>query len=176
MRILPFLLKILTLAAGLMAASTTAASSLHSECRATPEEAVDSSSSQKDVALQGFRVSALRWDPFLQQQWAVVISCAHPALPPLTLRVPGGSSRHVDTMKASLPVIRRGDVIHAWSQEPFVRIERTGVAEGDAALGDRVRIRIIRSLSTDAAETGISNNNETLSGIVRGRHNVEIEP
>ena len=176
MRIISFSIKSLAFVAAILSSSIAAALSPGSGCHSTPEEAIESSSMQPRGNLRSFRVSALRWDPLLQQQWAIVVSCTHPELPPLTLRVPGGGNRRAASMNTALPVIRRGDAVRVWSQKPFVRIERNGIAEGDAALGEIVRIRIIKPLSNDVEGTGISNTTETLPGIVRGRHEVEIEP
>lgn len=175
MRITSLTSKFLILAAGLLAAITVAASPLHSGCRATPEEALKQSSTDHDGSIQGFRIANLRWDPFLQQQWAIVVSCAHPELPPLTLKVPVQSSRYADVTRLSLPAVRNGDFVRAWSQGSFARIEMNGVADGNAALGDRIRIRVMRPLPSDGGLTA-TGSSETLFGIVRGPHNVEIEP
>ncbi|MBS1799411.1 MAG: flagella basal body P-ring formation protein FlgA [Acidobacteria bacterium] len=172
MRITSLPSRLLLLAAGLLAASAVAALPLHSSCRATPEEALKPSSTHTDEPAQGFRVANIRWDPYLQQQWAIVVSCTHPELPPLALKVP---NRYASVIKLSPPAVRNGDVVRAWSQDPFVRIEVTGVAEGSAAIGDRIRIRTIRSLSSSDGLV-VSDSSETLFGIVRGPHNVEIEP
>jgi hypothetical protein len=50
-----------------------------------------------------------------------------------------------------------------------------GIAEEDAMLGDRIRIRILKPLST-FSDTGATNIGEILFGIVRGKRNAEIEP
>lgn len=166
--------KLLILAAGLLAASAVAASPLHSGCRATPEEALKQST-QTGETTQGFRVTNLHWDPLLLQQWAIVVSCANPERPSLTFKVPVHSGRYADTT-IKLPAIHNGDIVRAWSQDSFARIELSGVAEGNAALGDRIRIRVIRPFSSGGEGLAASGSPETRFGIARGPHDVEIEP
>jgi hypothetical protein len=71
-------------------------------------------------------------------------------------------------------IVHAGDVVLVWSQEAFVRIEMTGVAEGNAAMGDRIRIHLIRPSTMSSEGTNFAHNAERLFGIVRGAHEVEI--
>ncbi|MBS1821216.1 MAG: flagella basal body P-ring formation protein FlgA [Acidobacteria bacterium] len=176
MRITSLPSKFLILAAGLLAASAVAAAPLNSGCRPTPEEALASLRTTQQGGMHGYRVANLRWDPFLQQQWAIVVSCAHPELPPLTLRVPGQSNRYTGPMKFSSPAVRNGDRVRLWSQDSVIRVEMAGLAEGNAAVGDRIRIRVTHPLALGGDGPDAYSYSQILFGIVRGPHNVEMEP
>jgi hypothetical protein len=170
-----FTVRIVALASGFLAASTAAASPLRSGCQEAPVQALEPALVRPTEVLRGFRITALRWDPLLQQQWAILSSCEHPELPPFTLPVSERGNRHTGATKTSPSIIHTGDVVRVWSQEAFVRIEMTGVAEGNALLGDRVRVHMLRPSTEVSAGTSFVSNVETLSGVARGVHEVEIE-
>jgi len=165
----------LVLIVGLHASSAIAATPLRSGCWATRALALEPALARPTESLRGFRVTALRWDPLLQQQWAIVSSCERPELPSLTLPVPEKISRHKGVTKTSLSIVHSGDVVRVWSQETFVRIEMTGVAEENAALGDRVRIHLLRPPTAVFEGADFAANTETLFGVARGAHEVEIK-
>jgi hypothetical protein len=110
----------------------------------------------------------------LRRQWAIISSCEHPEFPSLTLPVSERATEHKDGAMTPFSIVHAGDVVLVWSQEAFVRIEMTGVAEGNAALGDRIRIHLLRPSTVSAEGANFAQNVGPLFGIVRGPHEVEI--
>jgi len=134
---------------------------------------------QQRAEMLGYRVREVRWDPVLHQQWAVLENVAHPELPRLAeLTDAGGSgpaARPVATaavypmFKPTELAVRSGDKVVLWSAEKNLRMEMGAVAEGNAAVGERISLRV----------TGAGVNGDAgwrASGIVRGPDSVEMEP
>jgi hypothetical protein len=130
----------------------------------------------------GYRVRGVRWDPVLQQRWAVLENVAHPELPLLAELTDGGGNAPAGAAAPAVnavPVyavfkpaelaVRSGDRVVLWSTEKNLRMEMGAVAEGNAAVGERVSLRV----------TGAGVNGDAgwrASGIVRGPGSVEMEP
>jgi hypothetical protein len=166
------------------AAASAATVSLSGQtCSPTPAEAVRSGSSSLPISATasgiGYRVAALRWDPLLRQKWALIASCGHPERPLIAVPVPthdrapllqaDSDPAITNSPRPLLPVVHAGDLVHLRSQEATFRIELAGIAQESAATGQRVRVRILRS---DLADGGPP---QTVSGVVRGLRDVEIE-
>jgi hypothetical protein len=130
---------------------------------------------QQRAESRGYRVREVRWDPVLQQRWAVLQSVAHPELPFLAeltdsgVDVPAVATAVVNVapvFKVTELAVRSGDRVVLWSAEQNVRMQMGAVAEGNAAVGDRISLRV----------TGVNGDSGwRVSGIVRGPGSVEME-
>ncbi len=136
---------------------------------------------QQRAEARGYRVREVWLDPVLQQRWAVLQSVNHPELPLLAelteLSTVGpalaAGGNEVAGLKAPAATatgfqVRSGDRVILWSAEQNVRMQMSAIAEGNAAVGDRIQLRV----------TGAGVNGETgwrISGIVRGPASVEME-
>lgn len=171
--------------AGLSGVVSPAVARAH--CAKTPDAAIQSSrmgsvsSSSSSVSEdKGYRVTGVRWDPVLNQKWAMIARCDHPEWPELSLRAEekGAASRPSTARTreedspavAAASVVRAGDVVHLWRQEALLRIEVTGVAEESGSVGKSIRVRLLRRTTDDQSIE------EQFSGIVRGRADVEMQP
>lgn len=150
-------------------------------CMETPAAAIKSAGTES-LALSmpegnGYRVTSVRWDPVLRESWATIVRCGHPEWPGFSLRVDeanrapsklgGNSGRETSS---AVPVVRAGDVVQLWRQEDLLRIEVGGVAEQSGRLGETIRVRLLpRNGNNQSME-------EQLSGVVRGRFDVEMQP
>lgn len=142
----------------------------------------------------GFRVEGVRRDVLLGRSWALVRSCGHPERPAVAvemLRMAGeearlgrGRSRAREVAEAGAePVVREvrrteelaraeAPVLLAGSRVEVIRVEQNmrlrmeAVAERSAAVGERVRLRVVREAGEDA---------EFVEGVVRGAGLVEME-
>lgn len=174
--------------AGLSGVVSPAVARAH--CAKTPDAAIQSSrmesisSSSSSVSEdKGYRVTGVRWDPVLNQKWAMIARCDHPEWPELSLRAEekGAASRPstarirqeavaAGAADPAVAVVRAGDVVHLWRQEALLRIEVTGVAEESGSVGKSIRVRLLRRTTDDQSIE------EQFSGIVRGRADVEMQP
>ena len=150
-------------------------------CARTPEAAVRSAGAPSQAVSVpdsgGYRVASMRWDPVMRESWATVVSCAHPERPGISLRVDAAhpASHAVAALaqrdRASIaPVVRAGEIVQLWRQEPLLRIEVAGVAEQSGAVGERIHVRLLQR------NDGTSANEAELTGVVRGRAEVEMQP
>ena len=147
-------------------------------CARTPAAAARLAGTKSGVSSitedKGYRVTSVRWDPVMQQSWAMIVSCEHPEWPGVSLRT--GETSHALrglSMQAHVersPLVRAGDVVELWRQEDLLRIEVGAVAEQSGSIGETIRVRLLRRAgSTQSVE-------EQFNGIVRGRANVEMQP
>ncbi len=126
----------------------------------------------------GYRVVSRRYDAALRKTWEQRQDCAHPAWPARSIAVDPNSPALLAGNSASLPLaavtniqpvlVRAGEAVRLWSEDPSSRIEITGIAEQSARLGERVNIRIERQ----SGEAGITV--QHIAGVVRGPNSVEI--
>jgi hypothetical protein len=79
-------------------------------------------------------------------------------------------------VKTLFPVVHAGDIVHIESQEEFVRVEMTGVAEESGVVGGRVRVHVLRPTTNLLVreQIGFGGGGRLLHTIVRGPHQVEI--
>ena len=126
---------------------------------------------------RGYRVREVRWDPILQQRWAVLQSIVHPEFPLLAeltdsgadLPATGGGVVSVaPVFKFTELAVRSGDRVVLWSSEQNVRMQMGAISEGNAAVGGRVQLRV-----TGAGVSG--DTGWRVSGIVRGPGSVKME-
>lgn len=147
-------------------------------CVRTPQLAVRTAGAdapqQPSLQSSGYKVESIRYDPVLDQRWAVIASCGHPERPTFAVPVDsslqdrsGAPSRRYGAIHEHAEIVRAGELVQAWQQQPNVRIEVAGRAEESGGIGNHVRIRVLQS----GSETGQP---LTVIGIVRGPGNVEI--
>ena len=139
---------------------------------------------QRRAEAKGYRLREVRWDPVLQQRWAVLESVAHPERPLLSELTDSSGSQVADQRpqtsrpailasvftppKLSELAVRSGDRVTLWSAEGNVQMEMSAVALGNAAVGDSVQLRVVGAgLNGDAGWR--------VSGIVRSAGSVEWE-
>ncbi|WP_348269322.1 flagella basal body P-ring formation protein FlgA [Edaphobacter paludis] len=152
------------------------------DCAATPAAAAKSAAKSTGAGSshsslpegKGYRVTSVRWDPVMRQSWATIVSCAHPELPGISLRTDdtNHATHEVSAMvrEDRSPVVRAGDIVAMWRQEDLLRIEVAGVAEQSGSVGETIRVRLLRRPGSNQSIE------EQLSGVVRGRADVEIQP
>ncbi len=163
------------------AASGACASTPAAALLALRHAAVDHAAT--DVALReahGFRVTTLRWDPFLRHGWAVIQSCEHLERPSFMVQtdvaqaVPGsaslsGTDDHAH-MNQAVSVVRAGDLVRLWRTESSAHIEMMATSEESGGVGARVRVRLVTVRDDD----GQVSPPLYLAGIVRGLADVEM--
>jgi hypothetical protein len=173
---------VIGLAAGIHTVCLMAAPLPVSSCTAMTSQPLKPFASQLPESVSGYRLTGIRLDPLLQQQWAIVSSCDHPDGPSFMVEMHTESSlknisHSQKPAKSPSPVVHTGDLIHVWSYEEFFRIETTGVAKENAALGDHLRVLLLQPDSNGfnsgslRPTVGIG----TIRAVVRGPHEVEIE-
>ncbi|QNI35435.1 flagella basal body P-ring formation protein FlgA [Edaphobacter albus] len=123
---------------------------------------------------ENYRVIATRWDPVLNQRWAVISSCDHPEHPSISFAISKPdretiSSQFRATSLLPFPVVHAGDLVQLWGQDQNLHVEIAGRAEQNGAVGNRIRVRLLRS----GFDTG---REQTMLGVVRGPRNVELVP
>lgn len=156
--------------------------SVQAACFKTPRSAIDSLQANSSISAasnnSGYRVAGVQSDPVLGQRWAMIINCSHPEWPLVALQATGAiliatpfERKHssMNNVKQT-PVIYAGDIVRLWRQEELLRIEVAGVAEENAGVGQRVRVRLLRRNTDDQSIQ------EQFAGVVRGPSNVEILP
>jgi hypothetical protein len=156
------------------------ANSALAACYNTPTTAIDAGSLTSSSSLSesgGYRVERIQSDPVLRQTWAMVIRCDHPEWPAVALPLRDSSlplrlreHESAKNIPASV-VIRAGEIVRLWRQETSLRIEVAGISEGNGALGDHIKVRLLRRNTVDGQSI-----EEQLSGIVRGPSDVEMKP
>jgi hypothetical protein len=147
--------------------------------RAATPDSIDAIAQRAEA--RGYRVRGVRWDPVLQQRWVVLESIAHPERPavaeltgdatpaPASTAAALVATNQTAFLKPSEMAVRSGDRVVLWSAEPNMRMQMGAVAEANAAVGDRIALRV----------TGAGINGDTgwrAYGVVRGPGSVELEP
>lgn len=163
-------------AAVLLLAAQAGASS---PCFTSAEAAASSSNLSARSASEtiGFRLKSRRWDPLIGRNWVTIERCDRPELPTITLPLGAGSAPA--GFGAVLPqILKRPDVIAGQTvriryADENVRIEMTGTAQQSGNPGDRIRVRLIHTLS-DASSSDASAQNRI--AIVRGPQLLELQP
>jgi hypothetical protein len=151
--------------------SARAATYPATHCVSLPEIAGDflpSSGLSALVAKGGsYRVSEVRWDPVLEQRWAVVASCEHPEQPTFAVLTNETIAGKASSLRKEdgAPVVRAGEVVRLWRQEDNLRIEVTAMSEENGGLGKAIRVRLMGGGSAE----------QQFIGIVRGVADVEMQ-
>jgi hypothetical protein len=147
-------------------------------CASTPVAAVSLSETGGGQVKQGddgYRVTSVRWDPVLRQDWAMVARCGHPewpeiALPThmssLALKREGGVAL-IGVVDVPL-VVRAGDAVRLWRWENELRIEVAAIAEESGGVGKSIRVRLVRASMDGQVEL-------QMVGVVRGPEDVEMQ-
>lgn len=165
-------------AAGVVLLHATSASSLMAGCHATPAQTIETgrSSAEGAASTSGYRLEAVRWDPLLQQRWALVSICGRPDLPHLMLPLQRATTRD-GISTTPFPVVHVGDVVHIVSQEEFMRMELTGIAEENGVLGARVRVHLLQpgAIGAPPTQTVFNSGNRSMQVVIRGPHEAEID-
>ena len=147
-------------------------------CASTPVAAVSLSETNRGQFMQGdggYRVTSVRWDPVLQQGWAMVARCGHPEWPEVALPTRLSSlalkreERTASIGVVDVPlVVRAGDTVRLWRRENELRIEVAAVAEESGGVGKSIRVRLVRAGMEGQAE-------RQMVGVVRGPADVEMQ-
>jgi hypothetical protein len=130
---------------------------------------------------RGYRVREVRWDAVLRQRWAVLEDVAHPERPYLmeltessVAQVAEESRRAAEalsrgTIAGVAPmVIHVGDRVTVWRADANVRMQMAAVADGNAAVGERITLRV--QGAGVYGQAGFQ-----VTGVVRGVGSVEME-
>jgi hypothetical protein len=148
-------------------------------CYRTPADAIAANFETSSFSISkdgGYRVAKIQSDPVLSQSWAMIIPCDHPGWPAVAIPLrnsilPAQLKAQEGAAKILAPVVvRGGDIVRLWRQESSLRIEVSGISEGNGGLGDLVKVRLLRRNTDDQSIT------EQFSGIVRGPFDVEMKP
>jgi hypothetical protein len=156
----------------LIAVLGTSASPASSEsCKKLPGSSVSSTG-------ETYKISAVRWDPLLQQRWGVFISCESPWQPPRLLRMddPRTQLESRASTKPSAAVVHAGDLLHVQRTENDVRMEFVGVADEIGALGQRIRIHLSRPHEGMLGASTDGGWNPQLTAVILGPHEAEVWP
>jgi hypothetical protein len=167
-------------AAGIHSVSVMAVPLPRANCIATPSQPLKAFVSQLPDSVSGYRLTGMRLDPILQQQWAIVSSCDHPDGPFFMIHAESLSKNIAGMQKqaaSQFPIVHAGDVLRVWSYEEFFRIQTTGVAQENAALGDRLNVLLLQPGSNGFNGGPLSStaSSGTVRAVVRGPREVEIE-
>ncbi len=144
---------------------------------------VGDAASQTGVrGVQGYRLETLRRDAFSGVEWATVRSCGHPEWPGTLVMLSAWSSggglagRRSEIAGARALLMLAGTRVRLVETSGNVRMEMSGVAQGSAALGERVKVRMM-PVSGDGTDSGTSwaGNERFLTGVVRGSELVEVD-
>lgn len=180
MNLLPFLRRSLPFVLSLVAINRATAFTIELACAKTPALALRISQAAANEAMpetnEGYRITTVRWDPLLNQRWAMIASCGHPERPAIAMLLPGPKTQNTlissqvsaQRMQSPFPVVHAGDLVQLWSQEENLRIQAAGRAEENGAIGKKVRVRLIHS-GFDIGQ------DQTFIGTVRGPGDVEIQ-
>jgi hypothetical protein len=165
----------------LIMAGFTATGSAQGTCYSTPNVAIDAvkpgSALLPASKSGGYRVTGIQSDLVLGRTWAIVANCDHAEWPVLAVQTSGSdpvapskmSQMSISSIR-SAPVVHVGDVVRLWKQDDLLRIEVAGVSEESGGFGKTVRVRLLHRNMDDQTIP------ETLSGVVRGPSDVEIQP
>lgn len=124
----------------------------------------------------GYEVTAIREDRLMNRSWAVLISCEHPGYPAALLPL-NDSLSSKPLHKAAQPVIHAGEAIVLFRRANSLHMELAAIAEESGAIGSRIRVHLQPLVHGGPnAETAFSAAPPTLRGLVRGPHQVELEP
>jgi hypothetical protein len=162
---------------GIIALLVVSAASSLAVCYSTPRSAVDAlvtrSAISSEVSVGGYQVTRIGSDPVLGQKWAMVSRCGHPDWPvfavPANGAIPFTAGSAIVGVRR-IPLVRAGDIVRLWRQDGILRLEVYGVAEESGGFGSAIRVRFAHE-NTDDQSTP-----KRLSGIIRGRSDVEILP
>jgi hypothetical protein len=152
-------------------------------CYSTPRAAIDAfvTSSPVPSALKkdGYQVTRITSDLVLGRRWATIASCSHPEWPVFAVPAPEGRSvvlspsetqRSLTESVEVAPLVRAGDIVRLWRQEPLLRIEFAGISDESGGLGKTIRVRLLRRNRDDQSIP------EQYSGVIRGASDVEMQP
>jgi flagella basal body P-ring formation protein FlgA len=133
----------------------------------TPQSQAACANAQKAIRVH--------WDPVLRQSWVTTFNCDHPERPAQAARVVSQVQGLFDTKGRvdeiavrTSPIVHAGETVLLWSEERNTRIEVSGTAEENGAIGDTIHVRLTQNTSVAIVPQ--------LVGVVRGAGNVEMLP
>lgn len=133
--------------------------------------------------VEGFRLEGVHRDVFSGASWATVKSCQHPERPGVLVLLNAGARGAGSHEPASEAAAARPMVVLAGSRVRLVisdavsRMEVSAVAQTSAALGDRVRVRLVAVSGgggSDAVQSWGTNERFAV-GVVKSTNLVEVE-
>ena len=128
----------------------------------------------------GYRLEGTRRDLFSGALWATVRACGHPERPALLVMASVGSEFAPGLARQAeirANVVTAGSRVRLVESDGNVRLEVSAIAQGNAAIGDRIRVRLV-PVSSDSGLSGGTSwtaNEQFATGIVRSRDVVEME-
>jgi flagella basal body P-ring formation protein FlgA len=157
---------------GMAASNPTAATC--ASAQSAPTNSVQSSPLTTPSSVS--HAKTIRRDPILRQRWITLEQCDHPERPAFARR---GLDSILDTVslpqtdqkesfRASLPIVRAGDIVRFWRHEDHLRIEVLAVSQESGGLGNSVHVRLMRAGTAEQPE-------RQLSGVIRGPADVEMQ-
>ncbi|ADW69383.1 hypothetical protein [Granulicella tundricola] len=143
-------------------------------CFRSVAEAVSQTVGAPLVASGGYRLADVRRDALRNKSWAMVESCGHPEQPAIAVEVAGSVLKGESAAGVAVgPVVMRaGATVRLVRLEANVRLEMPAVAQMNGALGERVRVRVVRSVGDFG---GAGSEEQVLVGVVRGSDVLEME-
>jgi hypothetical protein len=119
----------------------------------------------------GYRLEFVRHDVFSGRSWAMVRSCAHPEWPPVAIGAEFQRRAVVAVVNGTTPksvpwAVTGGGTVKVIDVDPMARIEMSGVAQANGAVGDWIWVRLLGPTSAGVVRM--------VQGIVRGKEWVEV--
>lgn len=117
-----------------------------------------------------YEMAAVHWDPVLKRSWAVL--CKNEGTPAVLVPLKG---RAPALTVSPFPVIHAGEVVRVLQKDANIRLELTGIAEENGAVGNHVRVHLLSPLKgMSDSQDGWGLRPKALVAIIRGPHQVEI--
>jgi hypothetical protein len=139
--------------------------------------AANSVTSATPLSTDSYRLEFVRRDPLLGETWGIFSSCFHPEQPRHILRLPSSDAMSNNIRAASVLIVHAGDMLELRSGEQNVAMQLVAIAEEAGAVGQRVRVHLLRPKGVPPAESRIDTGwGMKLSAIVLGPHEAEVRP
>ena len=117
---------------------------------------------------EGFRLEGVTADRMGSGSWARVVRCGHPEQPGAMVKVKGAATvlqaGRAAQQEVRMLLVKTGTVVRVVGLDAMSRLEMAGVAQGDGAVGERVKVRVPSDGEARFVE-----------GLVKGEGLVEME-
>ncbi len=164
---------LLALAGWLALLAPPAALALTPVCYPTPAEAVSQRTDGATDTRSGYRAESRRYDPLLGRSWVVVVDCGHPERPAQTIAASDALPMQPEVVRSIVVtkpmVVKAGSLVRVVGNTASFHLETPAYAESSGAVGDRIRVRLVR-LSAESGQGAVE-----LTATVRGPGYLELE-